>query len=270
MAADPSTVSYKKGEKVEIFYRFGDETTGDYLLVSCAAAGLIAPRVGKSDGWIAAEVLEDAPAGEGYVHVRYSDKLWYNRRGILLDLDEPRNTEALLHPRDVRSVEQGQTYPPPALSCLVVRWGGYLAVGNTTEQWGPSNSSVSDTHIKMFFDGTTYSAIGPDYEVFTAFIEKSEDLARLHMPSLVMAMTGRHRCAFYHLWPVAFEVSSWSGHAAHQAATSASCVMGSATKQHGWLEHPRCGTAALLLCFMTLVIITTAEKERKQKLPSTP
>ena len=217
-AAVAPAPTYRAGDRVEIFYRFGDEEFGNYIKVPCASAGLIAPRYGMSDGWIEAVIARDYPgpndnadgaAGHPLnrpIKAHYVDRLWYNRRGVCLDCDDENNITQWLHPRDVRPLVAGVARPVPIISFLVVRWGGLLEVGNTTEQWGPSNSSVSDTHIKMFFDGTTYSALGPNYEVFSVFVEKSEDLAKIHMPSIVGAMRGRHKAACYHLWPVAFEV----------------------------------------------------------------
>ena len=47
-----------KGDRVEVFYRRSQDPYG-YFPVDTAFNGLIRPRLGRTDGWIAADVAED-------------------------------------------------------------------------------------------------------------------------------------------------------------------------------------------------------------------
>ena len=101
-------------------------------------------------------------------------------------------------PSDVRRPGQGYQ---PALSLLVMRWGGEQTQFNV-EQWGAASASVSDTYVEAVLDQTLYQRLGPNYEVISAFIESGADMLKLQPSAVVQLMHGRHLCALYFLWPV--------------------------------------------------------------------
>ena len=181
---------YRRGEQVEVFYRMGMDD-GCYFPVATPSAGQLRPRFGRSDGWIAARVEEDwppppdshpgAPHFHSRVRVRHTHPLWSNKRGERLDPFDDRDMVVFMLPSDVRR-PAGPEYTP-ALSILVVRWGGEQTVFND-DQWGQASSSVSDAYVDHVLDRTLYHRLGPDYEVVTAFVESGSDLRKLQAPPM--------------------------------------------------------------------------------------
>lgn len=198
---------FRRGELVEVFYRMGCDD-GGYFPVATASAGTLRPRFGRSDGWIAARVEEDWPgstlldppgSSSPRIRVRHVHPFWSNRRGERLDPTDPRDMVVLLPLADVRR-PLGPAYTP-ALSLLVVRWGGESTPFNN-EQWGAASSSVSGTYIDAVIDGTLHARLGRDYEVVSAFVESGADMRQLQASAIAPMLTGRHVCALYFLWPV--------------------------------------------------------------------
>jgi len=97
----------------------------------------------------------------------------------------------------------GSPQPPAALSLLVVRWWDY---------WNPKNRRsrthnvtnedlILDVMELQKFSPHAAFAEGGGYEVHSAFIRESADLARIG-GAMAAAMRGKCRSAFYFLWPV--------------------------------------------------------------------
>lgn len=199
--------SFRRGDVVEAFYRSNQDGGDGYFPVATAAAGTLRPRFGRTDGWMPATVEEDWPPPglptPGRVRIRHTHPFWSNRRGERLDPYCDKDMVVGMPTCDVRR-------PPPfgspeaalPLSIFVVRWGGEQTQFNR-EQWGAASASVSDDYVEAVLDGTVYRRLGPNYEVYTAWVESGADLARLQ-PSAVMAtLSGRHTAGLYFLWPIA-------------------------------------------------------------------
>ncbi len=200
---------FRRGDIVECFYRMGCDD-GGYFPVTTSSAGTLRPRFGRTDGWMTARVDEDwpppptapgipPPAASARVRVRHMHPFWSNRRGERLDPFEDRDMVVFMLPADVRR-PAGPGYQP-ALSLLVVRWGGEQTQFNT-DQWGAASASVSDEYVEAVLDQTLYRRLGPNYEVISAFIESGADMLKLQPSAVVQLMNGRHLCALYFLWPV--------------------------------------------------------------------
>jgi len=171
-----------KGDPVEVFYRFSQDS-GGYFPVALPIAGSLRPRFGRTDGWIQAAVWEDWPPMHGGeplknepVVVRHTHPYWSNREGEKLDPASERDMVVRVPRRDVRAVPREP--PAVALSLLVVRWGGEPTLFNE-EQWGAASASVTDTYIAAFIDGAVYECLGPDFEVLSAFVQSAADLQAL-------------------------------------------------------------------------------------------
>ena len=199
---------FRRNDVVEVFYRMGRDEGGNYFPVATPSAGTLRPRFGRTDGWMTARIEEDWPPTEhgerpsstsSRVRIRHTAPFWSNRRGERLDPFEDRDMVVWLLPRDVRK-PSGPQYTP-ALSVFVVRWGGEQTQFNI-DQWGACSSSVSDEYAEAVLDTTLYGRLGPDYEVFTAFVESGADMCRLQPGAIVQQMRGRHQAALYFLWPV--------------------------------------------------------------------
>lgn len=95
----------------------------------------------------------------------------------------------------------------PVLTLLHVRWGGEQVVNPVTEGqggWGQIGSTPSDNYINAW-ENTVFNTMGPNYEIFSAFIQGSEELAKIP-PSMVRTLlTGQHVGALYFLWPIIFQ-----------------------------------------------------------------
>lgn len=197
--------TYTAGEKVDVFYRMGQDP-GGYFPVGTASAGSVRPRFGRTDGWIPAEVAEDWPMEpktakerNHRVRIRHTHLHWSNRRGERLDTEDDTDMIISMPPEDVRKRGQGhdasyRTGVDVSLSLLVVRWGGAQTTFNV-EQWGAASSSVSDQYIETVLDETLYRAVGPDYEVLTVFVEGEKDLLAMQPAAITAMMAGRHRYA---------------------------------------------------------------------------
>ena len=211
-----SYTPYAQHERVRVFYRFQQDPTDLWFPTPCAMAGIQCPRMGFSDGWTTAEVMEDfhpERLNEGMVRqtgvrVRYTHPHWYNRRGYSISPDEENMTVECVHPCQVRRLADLPSAPEPEVSFVVVRWGGEKQCDEVKEGhggWGRTGSAVSDPYIKVIFEETIWPTLGPSYEVFSVFIRCSEDLARLNAATIVPLLRGRHKVAMYFLWPVVFQ-----------------------------------------------------------------
>ncbi len=120
-----------------------------------------------------------------------------------LNVRDRSNMVLRMHPQDIRKKPKfeglenySQNYgvpTPPKISFLEVRWGGKEEVCTTTEQWGHANSSVHDMYIELFYEGTVYKRLGPDYEVMTVWISSSNDFAKLNAAHLFSQLRGKYK-----------------------------------------------------------------------------
>jgi hypothetical protein len=67
-------VNYKKGEHVEVFYKIAEDTAG-FFPVAIGNLGSLTPRVGMTDGWMAAYVEDDFSHEEFVVESARKKKL---------------------------------------------------------------------------------------------------------------------------------------------------------------------------------------------------
>lgn len=102
------------------------------------------------------------------------------------------------------ALEAGQR---PTLSILSVRWGGAQPVDPVTEGiggWGQIGSTCSDNYINAF-ETQVFQTIGPQYEIFSCFVQNSAELAKLKSPLLKQQLMGKYCGANYYLWPIGFD-----------------------------------------------------------------
>ena len=211
---ESSALSYRKGDRVQVFYRMNTDP-GGYFPVPNLAAGCLRPRFGRTDGWIDALIEADWPPTEAgasessdvdlrekypRIKIRHTHQNWCNRSGERLNPEADSDMVVFMDVADVRPLAAGVGMQV-SLSVLVVRWGGEQTQFNV-EQWGRASASVSDEYVSCFLDETLYENLGPDYEVFTAFVQSGADMAKLMAPTIAAAMSGRHKCGCYFLWPV--------------------------------------------------------------------
>jgi hypothetical protein len=214
----PPSVQYRKGDPVQVFYRMNADA-GGYFPVPNLAAGCLRPRFGRTDGWIDAMVEADWPPTEASgsskasstpgvpcIKIRHTHPNWSNAAGERLNPEKDSDMVLWMNPADVRALNLmhpagGRPSVSVSLSILVVRWGGEQTKFNV-EQWGAASSSVSDEYVSAFLDDCVYSHLGPDYEVFSVFVQSGADMLKLQPPAIVASMCGRHRCGCYFLWPV--------------------------------------------------------------------
>ena len=210
-----SATAWKQGDAVEVFYRFEHDGSGDmgdsYFPVLTHDAGLINPRIGQTDSWQQATVLDDYDAARfdpedrsTWVRVGMSARKWSNRKGVPLDLKDPNNTTVTFVPRDVRT----PNHEAPLVSFFVCRWGGPYPVPEHSDDgefggWGDIGTCICDKYIRTFFN-VVYGKIGPRYEVYSCFVSQSADMAKLYGPTMSALMKGSVKAGLYFLWPVAW------------------------------------------------------------------
>jgi hypothetical protein len=206
-------------EKVYVFYRFQQNPEELWFPTPCAMAGIQCPRMGFSDGWTTADVVEDFHperfneyrVRDTGVLVRYTHPYWYNRQGYAIAPEDPNMSVESVHPCQIHRVANAHEQPSvqqPDVSFVVVRWGGENQCDEVKEGhggWGRTGSAVSDPYIKVLFEETVWPTLGPCYEVFSIFIRCSDDLTKLNAATIVPLLKGRHKVAMYFLWPVAFQ-----------------------------------------------------------------
>merc|ERR1719162_1081765 len=95
----------------------------------------------------------------------------------------------------------------PRLTLFHVRWGGEQLVNPVTEGqggWGAVGSTPSDNYINTW-ENQIFTTMGPCYEIFSAFIQSSEELLKIN-PALTRTMfSGQHVGAMYFMWPIIFQ-----------------------------------------------------------------
>jgi len=202
------------GEMVDVFHRYCQDPNG-YFMVQHATAGILHPSVGKTDGWTTARVSEtwdvnyyDPNDYKTWVEIQWCHPTWYNRRGHKLDVKTPSMITQRVMPEQIRQQgKHSEAQKPPRLSLFHVRWGGEQTVNPVTEGaggWGATGSNPSDNYINTWED-TVFYALGPNYEVISAFIQNSEELTKLAPAILRQLLRGQHTAGCYFLWPISFQ-----------------------------------------------------------------
>ena len=175
---------FSSGQQVFVFHRFQQNKSRLLLPVSSVAAGQCSPRIGVSDCWMPATVVADFPAppappalpteeprrphpSDWGVRVRYHQRLWFDVRGNMVDLDRhPDATSEWVTVDQVAPLDQPRA--PPKVTFVVVRWGGEVVcdpVVHGDGGWGPTGSNVSDPYVRYFFEEVVWKALGPHYQV---------------------------------------------------------------------------------------------------------
>lgn len=209
---EPALHKYSVGDEVEVFYRMR-RLRGSCLASSSLSAGLLAPRVGISDGWQPA-IITSLPDSYGEYEVQYTHVYWFERGGRRRSVN---STDKFDHEHvptwQIREKSSNLlTYPPPKLSLFIIRWGGFNGEeanafdGTAAGLWGHAGTSVCDKYINAMCDNFE-SSLGTDFEVTTAFVQYGNDLEALAAaaPFIRASLRGDHVAGLYFLWPVAFQ-----------------------------------------------------------------
>mmetsp|Transcript_122120 Transcript_122120/g.353035 ORF Transcript_122120/g.353035 Transcript_122120/m.353035 type:complete len:722 (-) Transcript_122120:87-2252(-) len=206
--------AYKEGDDVYVFYRMGKRCMPQrkYMATLDARHGAFRPRIGMSDGWVPAKVVE---VEKDRAKVEYSWANFFTMRGHMADpdsgwaewffFDEMRPSSDGV-PRQLIA----RNAQPPELALLTFRWGGLNEV-IPPGQWGETGSSVSDLFIDSFVNSAVAVELGTSFEIWTVYIEDHSDLRRIaDAASLIFGPThplrrAKHVGAMYHLYPTGFE-----------------------------------------------------------------
>lgn len=211
----PITVaSLQAGEVVDVFHRYCQDPNG-YFMVQHSGLGLMHPSVGRTDGWTAARVSEawdlqhfNRDDYKTWVEIQWMHPTWYNRRGHKLDVNTPSMVTQRVLPEQIRQRHMpSEAQRPPRLTLFHVRWGGEQPVNPVTEGaggWGQIGATPSDNYINGWED-SVFQALGPTYEIISAFLQGSDELGKLSPPLVRHMFRGQHVGAAYFLWPIAFQ-----------------------------------------------------------------
>jgi len=81
------------GQKVHCFHRYCQDPQGNFFMVQNKTEGALHPSIGKTDGWTHGIVAEEWNLNnyeigrqETWPCIRWTHKLWYDRRGRRLDV----------------------------------------------------------------------------------------------------------------------------------------------------------------------------------------
>jgi hypothetical protein len=208
----------QKDELVDVFHRYSQDPNG-YFMVEYATCGILHPSVGRTDGWTEARVSEAWDAKrfnpnhyETWPEIQWTHPKWYNRRGHKLDTSSVSMVTQRVLPEQIRQRgKPSEAQRRPVLTLFHVRWGGDQPVDPVTEGaggWGQIGSTPSDNYINGWED-TVFNALGPTYEIVSAFYQSSEELLKIQAPLLRHLASGENLGALYFMWPIMFQ----DGHA---------------------------------------------------------
>uniref|UniRef100_A0A7S1L1W8 WW domain-containing protein n=1 Tax=Alexandrium catenella TaxID=2925 RepID=A0A7S1L1W8_ALECA len=206
--------SLQPGEEIDVFHRYAQDPNG-YFMVNHSSSGIMHPSVGKTDGWTRARVSEAWNINhyrphdfKTWVEIQWTHPVWYNRRGHRLDVNTPSMVTQRVLPEQIRQRHQpSEAQLQPSLTLFHVRWGGEQPVNPVTEGaggWGQIGSTPSDNYINGF-EESVFQALGPTYEIISAFYQNSEELTKLQGPLLRNIFKGKHVGALYFCWPISFQ-----------------------------------------------------------------
>lgn len=230
--------AFRPGDPVEVFCRMpygldnGHErldVPGErWLLCPTPTLGTNRPRIGWSERWLPATVVEGPAAGnggQGTVRFRWDVRLWFDwASGERIDTTDP---VALLDAVQVNRVRQRrghwQSLASPnggvtplggtelhtggaqvAVSFVVFRWGAAkIPIQYDSHSWGRAEgSTVSARFVQLFFNRAVVPRLGWDYEVLTVFIQHSDEFAGISPEFLASLCRGRSVVSLYFLWPI--------------------------------------------------------------------
>lgn len=202
------------GEEVDVFHRYTQDPNG-YFMVQHSTSGILHPSVGKTDGWTKARVTEGWDIQhfrpndfKTWVEIQWTHPTWYNRRGHRLDVNTPSMVTQRVLPEQIRQRYQpSEAQQQPCLTLFHVRWGGEQPVNPVTEGaggWGQIGSTPSDNYINGW-EENVFQTLGPTYEIYSAFIQGSDELTKISPPLLRHLFKGKHLSALYFTWPIAFQ-----------------------------------------------------------------
>ena len=167
------------------------------------------PLVGLTHGWLPGTTAATDDGSGRRVDVRFDARRWSSRLGKrrvdVLEEDEVYDETAQIVTSVGRDCVAVALPRRPDLSLLVVRWAPNDATEDTgfAGGWGPTASPVSNRYCDIFL-GALHNALGCTYEVVTAWVGGTEDLRRLlsSAEAISATMRGRHKAAFWFLWPL--------------------------------------------------------------------
>ncbi|CAD7969549.1 unnamed protein product [Amoebophrya sp. A120] len=226
---------FSRGESVEVFFRFAkDKQAGGYFPVDSMTQGMLHPCIVRTDGWIPAIVQQDwdpskpvaaastqnngdasskdggadkGKSGQNLVKIKYSHPFWYNRQGQIYNEGGKRNDSVpAKYVRRVADVPESKRRPKVSLFC--VRWGGKRKVEAVTEGiggWGQVGSNPSDNFINTLLGDFPMQQWGPNYEIWSAFIQSTHELRDIHPALIKQQMRGQYLAGLYFLWPIGFQ-----------------------------------------------------------------
>jgi hypothetical protein len=206
--------SLSVGEHVNVFHRYSQDPNG-YFMVQHATQGIIHPSIGKTDGWTQGVVTEAWNVSHykpddfrSWPEIRWLHPKWYNRRGHRLDVSRADMTTQRVMPEQIRQkTGPSEAQQQPCLSLFHIRWGGEQVVNPVTEGqggWGQIGSTPSDNYINGW-ETHVFNTIGPTYEIFSAFIESSEELLKVCPAAVRPMLSGQCVSALYFMWPIIFQ-----------------------------------------------------------------
>lgn len=227
---------YRCGDPVEVFYKMpfpedhGRERVdilGDrWIQCATASLGSTRPRIGWTQRWLPAVVMEVLDGGEA-VRVQWELRQWYDwATGEHIEIS--RDPHALEQEVDVHKVRKrtaawripenrawtSTLYPTRSemavggcevtVSFIVFQWGAAkIPLSYDAHSWGSlEGSTVSNRFIRLFFRDAVIPKFGYDYEVLTVFIQHSDEFAGISPEFLGSVCRGRRVCALYFLWPI--------------------------------------------------------------------
>lgn len=197
--AEPSAVeypAYRAGDEVSAFFNTYQHPEGKrYVSVKDRTGGF--PVVGQSAGWLPATVLsgfepeafrEDAP--ETWVSVQFSGTFRDTQHGFSDTVD------MRVHPGLVR--QSARDAPLLVLSLFCIRWFDYWSNASRSDWDVTSDSLFTD----LFLGPCSPQEVLPgEYEVVTAWVQKSEDLPHIAADEVRISLRGTHISNWIFLWP---------------------------------------------------------------------
>ncbi|CAE8611006.1 unnamed protein product [Polarella glacialis] len=243
VAAVNAISALRPGDAIEVFYRMphgldnGEERIdiiGDrWLLCPTSVQGTNRPRIGWTDRWLPATVVESPMHGiceDPSARFRWELRHWYDWASGD-HIESTTDPDALINAAPVSYIrprspgvwsiprtpswasnsvlprcgtEIGAGGVEVAVSFIVFRWGAAkIPVKYDSHSWGRAEgSTVSSRFIELFFNGTVVPRLGWDYETLTVFIQHSDEFAGISPEFLASLCRGRTICALYFLWPI--------------------------------------------------------------------
>ncbi|EEQ97251.1 succinate dehydrogenase, putative [Perkinsus marinus ATCC 50983] len=200
-------VTYRRGQLVQAFISQIPENDYDpdigWMKVGSRVEGQVSPRLGMTDGWVDATIVDDfdksqyqAELRETWPVVEYTHTLWGDGRGAMLDGNKAYNLRQSMRMEHIRlATSERRT---PSLSLLIVRYGDGNRRVDTRFDMAVTDELITD----LMRDGI-YATYGTDYECWCAFIRHTSDLPRISEAWARSTLTRsgcKNLAAMYFLW----------------------------------------------------------------------